>query len=176
MTIGFLKIKFMSLRLGGALLLVAAAACQTSHAEELKWRNVSHVNETTAHVVPDSGGVTVGTGKGSGLGFFANDQVATVTLGFTIDYVKGEGTFLAYETYTFADSSTLVLKRRGETRNVRQGAEAHFKGDFDVVGGTGRYTGAKGRGTFVGRRLAPLSTGADQYFDYIADVTIPAKQ
>lgn len=160
----------------GALLTGYLGLTSPAIAEEMKWRNVSHVNETHAFVLAETGGHTVGTGKGSGLGFFGDGQVATVVLGFTIDYLKGEGSFLAYETYTFVDKSTLTLRRIGQTRLIKDFNGADFIGDFQVIGGTGRYTGAHGKGTFTGRRMASLSSGADQYFDFVADVSLPARQ
>lgn len=154
------------------LVPVFSVACMTvpAAAETLTWRSISHIDETHAFVLAETGGYTVGTGKGNGLGFFPKDQIATVTLGYTIDYLKGEGHFLAYEAYTFPDGAALILRRNGKTRVAGKGAE--FTGDFEVVGGSGRYEGARGTGTFTGKRMAPLSSGADQYFDYVADISL----
>jgi len=166
----------LSLTVVAALLSGLLAGSTAALADEMKWRNVSHVNETHAFVLAETGGHTVGTGKGSGLGFFSDGQIATVVLGFTIDYLKSEGSFLAYETYTFADKSSLTLKRNGQTRLTKDTNGAEFVGDFQVIGGSGRYVGAQGKGTFNGRRMAPLSSGADQYFDFVADISLPARQ
>jgi hypothetical protein len=39
-----------------------------------------------------------------------------------------------------------------------------------VLGGKGRFEGAKGDGTLTGARLAPLSSGADQYNDVVINL------
>ncbi len=153
--------------LAGAL-LTSLCLSLPANAETLKWRNVSHINETHAFVLAETGGHTVGTGRGTGLGFFPNEQISNVAFGFTIDYLKGEGSFLAYETYSFPDGASLTLRRNGKTKLVGNGAE--FTGNFDIIGGSGRFAGATGSGSFYGKRLAALSSGADQYFDYVADI------
>ena len=41
---------------------------------------------------------------------------------------------------------------------------------ISVLGGKGRFEGAKGGGTLSGGRLAPLATGADNYLDIVINV------
>lgn len=164
---------FGIIRIFAIVLVALSSISATAMAETLKWRSVSHISETHAYVLNETGGYTVGAGKGSGVGFFPGDQIATVVLGFSIDYLKGEGDFIAYETYSFSDGTALTLRRLGKTRVADIGAE--FAGEFSVVSGTGRFAGAKGHGKFTGKRVAPLSSGADQYFDYTAEISLPAK-
>lgn len=154
-------------------LYLVFCASGVAAATEISWRQVSHVNESHPNVIPDSGGYTLGTGKGSGLGFFSDGQIATINLAFNIDYKKGDGDFVAYETYTFPDGSTLVLKRNGRTITTGGGSGADFDGTFKLVGGTGRYRGISGDGVFTGKRLSPLGSGADQYFDFKVNAVFP---
>ena len=152
-----------------ALALLAASSLLS--AQELAWRQVSHINESHPLVLADTGGYTIGSGKGSGLAFFKDGEVATVSLGFNIDYLKGDGSFIAYESYAFADGSAFSLKRFGRTRSVSNGAE--FDGTFELLNGKGRYAGIRGKGSFTGKRVSPLGAGADQYFDFTADTQTP---
>ena len=39
--------------------------------------------------------------------------------------------------------------------------------------GSGRFEGIRGKGTYVGRRVAPLSAGADGYIDLSSSYTMP---
>jgi hypothetical protein len=153
--------------------LVLLAASSMPSAKELAWRQVSHINESHPLVLADTGGYTVGSGKGSGLAFFKDGEVATVSLGFNIDYLKGDGTFIAYENYAFADGSAFSLKRFGRTRSLSNGAGAEFDGTFELLNGKGRYAGIRGKGSFTGQRVSPLGAGADQYFDFTADAQTP---
>jgi hypothetical protein len=43
-------------------------------------------------------------------------------------------------------------------------------GAATVLGGRGRFEGAKGDGTVSGARLAPLATGADLYLDVVINL------
>jgi hypothetical protein len=45
-----------------------------------------------------------------------------------------------------------------------------FKGTATVLGGKGRFEGAKGDGTGTGARLTPLAAGADLYNDLVINV------
>jgi hypothetical protein len=51
-----------------------------------------------------------------------------------------------------------------------QGTISHFQGTVSVLGGKGRFDGAKGEGTMTGARTVPLATGADQYQDLVINV------
>jgi hypothetical protein len=44
------------------------------------------------------------------------------------------------------------------------------EGPVSVLGGKGKFEGAKGDGTWSGTRLAPLATGADLYVDFVINV------
>lgn len=154
-------------------LFTLATLASIAFSKEISWRQVSHINESHPIVLPETGGYTVGTGKGSGLAFFNDDQVAVVTLAFNIDYLKGDGTFIAYETYAFPDGSAFTVKRNGRTLSINSGTAAEFEGSIQIINGKGRYSGITGEGTFNGKRLAQLASGADQYFDFKANYTTP---
>lgn len=154
-----------------ALLAVAPLA----NAHDIQWRHTFHLTQSAAFEVPDHPGHVVGTGEGTGLGLFADNQVATMKLSYFVDFVASEGPFTAYETYRFGDGSTLSVQRVGTTTVDRQSGVATLSGKFTFVGGSGTYQGIHGGGTFVGKRLNPLAAGADQYLDYTGSYELPTR-
>src|SRR4030067_1927729 len=111
----------------------------------------------------------IGVVQQAGLGFFtkgpASGQIATRMNTAHIDTVKGKGTFKNYIVYTFRDGSTLSHKAPSASTPVGGGKTVAFEGTYEVTGGTGKFAGAKGKGTFKGERLGSLQTGGDSYAD-----------
>ena len=83
-----------------------------------------------------------------------------------LDTVNGKGTFTNNIVYTFRDGSTVVHKATGTITPVDGGKTATFEGTYEVTGGTGKFAGAKGKGTFKGERLGSPQTGSDSYVDF----------
>jgi hypothetical protein len=105
--------------------------------------------------VGDVDGHVVYVGRFSGLVSFSDGSVGPGTLTFTSDYIKGAGTFSAYFSVTPSKDSTLWIKVDGTAR-PENGTAVFPEAPAKVVGGSGKFEGAKGDGTFVGGvRLAP---------------------
>ena len=104
----------------------------------------------------------------SGLAFFPNGGVATASFASVADYTNGAGGFTLYPILTFDDGSVLWLKSTG-TGTV-EGEKTHFVGTLTVVGGKGRFDGAKGDGTLTGTRYTSLAVGADLVSDYVVNL------
>ena len=83
----------------------------------------------------------------------------------TTDYINGEGEFVPYPIIVFNDGAVLCVRSCG--RGKVEGTKTKFVGTLTVVGGEGRFAGAKGDGTLTGIRYTPLSVGADLVSDYI---------
>jgi len=49
---------------------------------------------------------------------------------------------------------------------VGDGKKFAIEGEFECVGGTGRYEGYKGTGTFKGERVGVIKDGGDAYYDF----------
>ena len=90
------------------------------------------------------------------------------TLLFRRHYTNGAGTFLVYNTVTVGDGSVLLYKATGTT--AIEGTTSRFQGTVDVLGGKGKYEGAKGDGTLTGARPVPLAVGADLYNDLVINI------
>jgi hypothetical protein len=97
-----------------------------------------------------------GTGKCSHLGAAecqSTDQVAVLaTGGITATY-----------TYTAANGDTLLLTAESQTVALDPiVGRISFEGTFEVLGGTGRFAGASGRGTLIGWALFNQPFGSPQ--------------
>src|SRR6516162_4000040 len=81
----------------------------------------------------------------AGIAFFPDGSIGTTLVIGTSDVTSGVGaTINGYYTVNFADGSTLWFKYTGTTKPPTA------KGTAIVIGGKGRYAGAKGEGTFEG--------------------------
>jgi hypothetical protein len=84
---------------------------------------------------------------------FENGEVATGTFSNLGDYIGTSGTVTSYGNITFADGSTISLKREVK---VVEGKTSESKGQ--ITKGTGRFRGIKG--TQEGKtKLLPLEKG-----------------
>jgi len=139
-------------------------------ADEHAGRAVYHTLKVESKEVGDVSGHSVAIVEQAGLGFFtkgpASGQIATRKNTANIDTVNGKGTFTNIIVYTFRDGSTVVHKAAGTITPVDGGKTATFAGTFVVSGGTGKYEGAYGEGTFKGERLGSDQTGGDSYVDF----------
>ena len=82
--------------------------------------------------------------------------------------MKGSGTNSTYSNLTFDDGSVLWYKSAGMA--TADGARTIFRGTITVLGGKGRFAGAKGEGGYNGARIGPLASGADLFLDQMINV------
>jgi hypothetical protein len=139
---------------------------QTS--ETLKFRMVTHVTTAQSLDIGDVDGHAASLARFSGLALFPDGSVGTVCFASLADYTNGAGTFTLFPILTFDDGSVLWIKSVG-TGTV-DGTKTRFIGTLTVVGGKGRFDGAKGDGTLTGTRYTPLSVGADLISDYTVNI------
>lgn len=151
-----------------ASLVVGVAG--SAHADEtLKIRTVMHAISVQSHEVGDVDGHVVSVTHYSGLVSLPDGGIGTTSFTAAVDYIKGSGPVVFnYQNFTFNDGSVLWVKYSGTT--TVEGTKSVFKGSGTVIGGKGRYDGAKGDLTFSGARLVPLATGADLYSDFVINV------
>jgi hypothetical protein len=132
--------------------------------ETLEFRMVTHVIWVESLEISDVEGHAASLARFSGLAFFADGTVGTASFVSTTDYTNGVGAFTLYPILTLPDGSVLWLKSVG--RGTVKGGMTQFTGTLSVVGGKGRFEGARGDGTLTGTRYTPLSVGADLVSDY----------
>ena len=155
----------------GVLALAAPAPAQ---AQDLGTsRRVQGTAEITSVEVGDVPNHVVGLVEFKGLTFFADGEIATHTNPATFDLTNGSGPHQGYVVHHFDDGSTSIERYRGEARLSADGKRTLVEGTFECVGGTGRFEGLKGKGTYRGERLGALRTGDYVYVDSSGSCTVP---
>lgn len=158
-----------------AIGVIGFCASSIARADEvLKFRMFMHATSVQTQQVGDVDGHVLNLGRFSGLALFSDGSVGTATLTFTSEYgehVKGVGTFYTYFSVTPSKDSTLWIKVAG-TGKPGDGTTTVFpEAPAIVVGGSGRFEGAKGGGTFVGGvRLTPIAAGADLWNEFVINL------
>jgi hypothetical protein len=135
--------------------------------ETLRFRMVTHVTSAQSLDVGDVDGHALSLARFSGLAFFP-DTVGTVYFTAATDYTNGAGAFTLYPILTLDDGSALWLKSVGMA--TVDGTKTQFVGTVTVLGGKGRFDGARGDGTLSGTRYTALTVGADLVSDYTVNV------
>jgi hypothetical protein len=136
-------------------------------------RRVQGTAEITAVEVGDVPGHVVGVVEFKGLTFFADGEVATHTNPATFDLTDGSGPHQGYVVHYFDDGSTSIERYQGTARLSADGRRTVVEGSFECIGGTGRFEGLKGEGTYRGERLGALRTGDYVYVDTAGSCTVP---
>jgi hypothetical protein len=150
---------------------LSAIATNALADETLKYRTVYHTTALQSQNAPDTDGHVISVTHASGLASLPDGSVGADNFVGTLDYVKGSGPFVTYGDVTFSDGSVLFLKNVGTT--TTEGTKASFKGTITIIGGKGKYDGAKGDGVVTGGRTQPQpGAGAHIY----ADVTLNIKK
>lgn len=116
--------------------------------ETLKWRHVQHNASVQSQDVGDVNGHSLYLYQLPGMAFFADGSIGSSLVVGTSDLTNGSGTNNGYLTLNFNDGSALFMKYAGT--NKSEANRSPRGGTFTVIGGKGRYEGAKGDGTWDG--------------------------
>ena len=150
------------------LTLAGVTAVRSAQAEDLEFREVMHATSVQTQDIGDVEGHVVGIVRFSGIASFQDGSTALASFVAQTDYVKGAGTNSTYSNLTFDDGSVLWYRANGTA--APDGPRTLFKGTITVLGGKGRFAGAKGEGGYTGARIGPLATGADLFLDQMITV------
>ena len=159
-----------------AATLLTAVFISTAYArtENANARQVFHIVKSEMVEVGDKPGHYVGYIHNCGLLFLDDGEVATVDGWYTFDYTNGSGIFSGYGKTVFDDGSTQLTRiEKGNTTAIQGGKVSLLEGAYEYVGGSGRFQGLKGNGTFSGKRVGPVESGADGYTDLKGTYTLP---
>jgi hypothetical protein len=133
--------------------------------ETLKWRQVQHV--ASMQTLQAGDGHTLSLFRLPGIVFFPDGSTGISQVNGTSDTVNGAGPSNGYLSVIFGDGSELWTKWTGQLGPKRNGT-------FIVIGGRGRYAGAKGDGTWEanGPPLITNSANTDSiaYVDSVANI------
>jgi hypothetical protein len=136
-------------------------------------RRVQGTAEVTSVEVGDVPGHVVGVVLFKGLSFFEDGEIATHTNPATFDLTDGSGPHRGYVVHYFDDGSTGIERYEGEAKLSADGKRTVVEGTFQCIGGTGRFEGLTGKGTYRGERLGALQTGDYVYVDTTGSCTVP---
>jgi hypothetical protein len=140
--------------------------------ETLKWRHVQYAASLQTLQVGDVNGHVLILQRLSGIALFPDGGVGTSQVFGTNDTVLGVGSSGGgYYTVNFPDGSALWLKFTGTSKLLAPG-KFENKGNSIVIGGKGRYEGAKGEGTWEGisTQAAVASDPAIGYIDNVVNI------
>ena len=153
--------------------LPALAAEQTVNE---KGRTVYHFVKTEVMQVGDVPGHIIGIVDAGGLTFSDRGEVGNYSGKISFDLINGTGPHQTYVVTTFEDKSTTITLNKGVT-TARSDGTSTFEGTFTYIGGTGRFAGIKGDGSYTGKRMAPVAPGspADTFSDYVATYSLPSQ-
>jgi hypothetical protein len=153
------------------LLVMTAFLVPTTRAadEKITGRVIAHFTKTETMEVGDVPGHVLGVAQQAGLMFPSTGEISRKTATLHFDLIKGKGNFVDYSFYTDLDGSTRFIKSVGKVGPVGDGKKFVIDGEFECIGGTGRYEGYKGTGTFKGERIGEIKTGGDAYYDFSMD-------
>jgi hypothetical protein len=139
--------------------------------ETLKYRLVQHVVAIQQMSAPDADGHNLGIVQLAGVISLQDGTVAQWNGTGALDYINGTGPYTVYMTLTFSDGSALFVKEEGKT--TTEGGKGTLTGVDTILGGKGRYAGAKGDGSGVGYRVTNPSgpvAGAGLYADVVLNI------
>jgi hypothetical protein len=141
-----------------------------------KGRTVYHFVKMEVMQVGDLPGHIVGIADTRGLNFLDNGEVRNYSSKIIFDLIDGTGTHQTYAITTSDDKSTVTTLHKGVT-TARSDGTSTFEGTTTFIGGTGRFAGVKGAGSYSGKRLVPLTPGgpADAFSDYVSTYTLPSQ-
>ena len=143
-------------------------------AATMKYRMVIFHTKLETIEVGDVEGHNLYLGESTGLASLETGEVAVFTAKWFADYTKGTGSApIIYSRLTFEDGSTIDTKAIHETRPDPKGKGSLFEGTSVIYQGSGQYAGIQGKGSYTGRRIAPLGANAQLYFDWVLTYTLP---
>ena len=156
----------LTVALGGAALagpLASAAPAATVGPHRVTVQTELDSTQKILHTVSPNGIRTYGFNLLEGTDATGASPVQVQMIG-NVTYTKGNGPFFGTITFTAADGSTLGVRMDGSARALPNGTDAKFQAKLTVLGGTGQWLRAKGRGTFGGSRQAALGTAVQARF------------
>jgi hypothetical protein len=152
-----------------ACALAGVLAVPAKADETVKWRHVQYAASSQTLQVGDADGHVLALQRFSGMAFFPDGSIGSSSVIGTFDAVLGVGSSGGgYYTVNFPDGSALWLTFTGASKVIAPG-KVESKGTAIVIGGKGRYAGAKGDGTYEGQSTQAAVT-SDPVIGYIDNV------
>ena len=166
----------MGILLIAAWLLVPATPAMAKKVK-FKCRIVTQITKIHVIKVGDVEGHIIAISQRRGLRFSDEGEVGSYVNWVTSDTIKGKGTHVGYNRITYEDGSTTVAKFQGTSAPL-EGRRSTGKGTFSFIGGSGRFEGIKGGGSYTYKTITPYTkeeTKADIIVDATGTRTLPSK-
>lgn len=157
--------------------LVLVPAVQAGE-KTVKYKYTSQLTKVEFVVLPDVPGHVAVVYERRGVAIFEN-EIASITISGTGDFIKKQGSFMGYTLTTHADGSTTLVKCTG-TKVFAPGGKLRVYKDMkgEYVKGTGRFEGIKGKISVTGKEITPYTkdkTKQDNWMEVTATYTLPKK-
>jgi hypothetical protein len=136
--------------------------------ETLKFHQVVHGDFVQSQEIGDIEGHILYLIKYSGPATLADGSTVTVTGWTQNDLVKGSGIMAGYASQSFSDGSVIWYKWSGIAAD--DGKVATQMGAGTIIGGKGRYAGAKGDVSWTGARPGAPGLQAQPYADVVINI------
>ena len=146
-------------------------------AETLNYKGFDHVTKGEMVPITDVPGHFSGVVVREGVTVFEDGEWAWRKAILINDTVRGAGTTDQYLTITFLDGSTITFHNKGTIEATPAGVPSAAKFTGDIIGGTGRFQGAKGTTTISAKILPPEKgeTGGKALPEGTIIYTLPGK-
>ncbi len=141
------------------------AGAGSNDAVPIEWREAFVTVEVNMKQIDGVEGRFLGIMEQRGFAFYEHGEVATVDVWLTFERRGPATDYTGYAVYKFADGATKVGRFSGEGD-----PRGEQEGEFVFDGGTGRYEGITGEGTFVGQGYPPHG---DIYLDVKGTYVVP---
>jgi len=146
-------------------------------AETMNYKFYVWMNREDRVALDDVEGHIVVLAQRGGFYVLENGEIATIKRVSLNDLINGAGPAVVYETITFADGSTIMLKGQSTLRGTAAGTAGSVEATWEIIKGTGRFEGVKG--TLIGRakfvQAEKGEAGSKQYGEGTISYTLPKK-
>jgi hypothetical protein len=146
-------------------------------AETLNYKSYIWMNKQEIVPVDDVEGHNVTLAQRGGFYVFENGEIATIQRVSLNDLIKGSGSATFYETITFADGSTIMLKGQSTLSGTGAGTVASHRMVIEIIKGSGRFEGIKGTAKSAAKFIpaGKGEAGSKQHGEGTITYTMPTK-
>ena len=150
------------------LCVVSFTSIATAADSQRSGKTIQHKIAANAIKIGDVENHFIGTYQWEGVSIADGGEVATTVNNGTFDFTNGIGTYSGYSIITFKDGSTYTKYIEGGYKMTDKGKVN--EGTTKYVGGTGRFEGVTGKGTY---QTKAYNKGAMSITDWKDSISLP---